>query len=43
MDGSHLLTGGALAAFFQVVFIDLALAGDNAVAVGMAVAGLPAA
>jgi YjbE family integral membrane protein len=38
---SELLTAGAVAAFFQVVFIDLALAGDNAVAVGMAAAGLP--
>jgi YjbE family integral membrane protein len=32
---------GPLAAFFQVVLIDVALAGDNAVAVGMAAAGLP--
>jgi YjbE family integral membrane protein len=39
----HSLSAGALAAFFQVVLIDLALAGDNAVAVGMAAAGLPAA
>lgn len=28
-------------AFFQVVFIDLVMAGDNAVAVGLAAAGLP--
>ena len=35
------LTAGAVGAFFQVVLIDLALAGDNAVAVGMAAAGLP--
>jgi YjbE family integral membrane protein len=35
------VTPGAVAAFFQVVLIDLALAGDNAVAVGMAAAGLP--
>jgi YjbE family integral membrane protein len=35
------VTPGAIAAFFQVVLIDLALAGDNAVAVGMAAAGLP--
>ena len=41
MDLSNLLTAGAVAAFFQVVLIDLALAGDNAVAVGMAAAGLP--
>jgi YjbE family integral membrane protein len=31
-----------LAAFFQVILIDLALAGDNAVAVGLAAAALPA-
>ena len=41
MQVSDLLTAGALAAFVQVVLIDLALAGDNAVAVGMAAAGLP--
>jgi len=37
------LSAGAAAAFLQVVMIDLALAGDNAVAVGMAAAGLPPA
>lgn len=31
-----------LSAFFQVVFIDLVMAGDNAVAVGLAAAGLAA-
>ncbi|HMA74567.1 MAG TPA: TerC family protein [Xanthobacteraceae bacterium] len=31
----------ATAAFFQVIVIDLALAGDNAIVVGMAAAGLP--
>src|ERR1700709_2730380 len=36
-------SAGALAAFFQVVMIDLALAGDNAVAVGLSAAGLPPA
>jgi YjbE family integral membrane protein len=41
MHVTHLISAGALAAFFQVVLIDLALAGDNAVAVGMAAAGLP--
>src|SRR3954464_1085540 len=41
MGLSELVTPGAVAAFFQVVLIDLALAGDNAVAVGMAAAGLP--
>ena len=39
----NLPAAGALIAFFQVLMIDLALAGDNAVAVGMAAAGLPAA
>jgi YjbE family integral membrane protein len=33
--------GPAITAFVQVVLIDVTLAGDNAVAVGMAVAGLP--
>jgi YjbE family integral membrane protein len=37
----HLLADGA--ALLQVVLIDLALAGDNAVAVGLAAAALPAA
>jgi YjbE family integral membrane protein len=32
---------GALAALFSVLMIDLVLAGDNAVAVGLAAAGLP--
>ncbi len=32
-----------LVALLQVLFIDLVLAGDNAIVVGMAVAGLPAA
>ena len=34
-------TPGAVAALFQVVVIDLSLAGDNAIVVGMAAAGLP--
>src|SRR3954468_20846888 len=34
-------SAGALAAFFQVVLIDLAMAGDNAVAVGLAASCLP--
>jgi YjbE family integral membrane protein len=34
-------TAGAFAAFFQVILIDLALAGDNAIAIGLAAAGLP--
>ena len=37
---SHVLAAD-LIAFVQVVLIDLSLAGDNAVVVGMAVAGLP--
>ena len=38
---SLLVVGGPFVAFLQVVMIDLTLAGDNAVAVGMAAAGLP--
>lgn len=38
-----LLTPGALGALLQVLMIDLVLAGDNAVAVGVVAAGLPAA
>jgi YjbE family integral membrane protein len=34
---------GALAALVQVILIDLVLAGDNAVVIGMAAAGLPSA
>jgi len=41
MDFSSLLTPEALTAFFQVVMIDLVLAGDNAVVIGLAAAGLP--
>ena len=36
-----LVAPGALAALFSVLMIDLVLAGDNAVAVGLAAAGLP--
>ncbi len=36
-----LFTAAAFAAFLQVLMIDLVLAGDNAVAVGLAAAGLP--
>jgi YjbE family integral membrane protein len=36
-----LLTSEAIAAFFQVIMIDLVLAGDNAIVVGLAAAGLP--
>ncbi len=37
----HLFAPGALVAFFKVVMIDLVLAGDNAIVIGMAAAGLP--
>lgn len=35
-------TADALSALFQVILIDLVLAGDNAVVIGLAAAGLPA-
>ncbi|MDB5539922.1 MAG: hypothetical protein JWQ89_1649 [Devosia sp.] len=35
------LDASAFAAFFQVIVIDLVLAGDNAVVIGLAAAGLP--
>src|SRR5262245_58710536 len=35
------VTSEALVAFFQVVMIDLVLAGDNAIVIGLAAAGLP--
>jgi YjbE family integral membrane protein len=38
----ELLSPSALTALFQVLMIDLVLAGDNAVAVGLAAGGLPA-
>ena len=37
----EIFTGPGLAALFQVIMIDLALAGDNAIIIGMAAAGLP--
>jgi YjbE family integral membrane protein len=39
---TDLFTADALAALFQVIVIDLVLAGDNAVVIGLAAAGLPA-
>ena len=39
---AHYWTMDALYALFQVIMIDLVLAGDNAVVIGLAVAGLPA-
>ena len=40
---TDLITTEAMVAFFQVVMIDLVLAGDNAVVIGLAAAGLPPA
>jgi len=37
-----MITSEALIAFLQVVMIDLVLAGDNAIVIGLAAAGLPA-
>jgi YjbE family integral membrane protein len=39
---SELVTPDAMTALFQVVLIDLVLAGDNAVVIALAAAGLPA-
>ena len=41
MDLGTIVSASALAAFFEVVMIDLVLAGDNAVVVGALAAGLP--
>ena len=41
MDPS-LISGSAIAAFFEILFIDIVLAGDNAIVVGALAAGLPA-
>ncbi|MES2137050.1 MAG: YjbE family putative metal transport protein [Pseudomonadota bacterium] len=43
MDIAALLTPGAIAAFFEILLIDIALAGDNAIVVGALAAGLPPA
>lgn len=40
---SGLITPDALTALFQVIMIDLVLAGDNAIIIGLAAAGLPEA
>jgi len=42
MDLSTLFNAAALAAFAEVIMIDLVLAGDNAIVVGALAAGLPA-
>src|ERR1700736_3025009 len=39
---SDIISSVALAALLQVIMIDLVLAGDNAVVIGLATAGLPA-
>ena len=39
---TEFITSDALTALFQVILIDLVLAGDNAVVIGLAAAGLPA-
>ena len=38
---SELFSAEVMTAFFQVVMIDLVLAGDNAIVIGLAAAGLP--
>ena len=43
MDIAALITPAAIAAFFQILAIDIVLAGDNAIVVGALAAGLPAA
>jgi YjbE family integral membrane protein len=43
MDLASLFSAASIAAFAQVVLIDLVLAGDNAIVVGALAAGLPAA
>jgi YjbE family integral membrane protein len=41
MDSLFAITPDAVAALIQVIMIDLVLAGDNAVVIGLAAAGLP--
>jgi YjbE family integral membrane protein len=38
---SEIFTGDVMVAFLQVIMIDLVLAGDNAIVIGLAAAGLP--
>ena len=42
MDIASFLTPSAVTAFFEILFIDIVLAGDNAIVVGALAAGLPA-
>src|SRR5690349_24070270 len=39
---SEIFSPEVMTAFFQVIAIDLVLAGDNAIVIGLAAAGLPA-
>ena len=41
MDIASLITPGAIAAFLEILFIDIVLAGDNAIVVGALAAGCP--
>ncbi|MBA3669943.1 MAG: YjbE family putative metal transport protein [Sphingomonas sp.] len=43
MDLAAMLDPGALTAFFEILMIDIVLAGDNAIVVGALAAGLPPA
>ena len=42
MDFAAYVTPSAITAFFEILFIDIVLAGDNAIVVGALAAGLPA-
>ena len=42
MDIANVITPAAIAAFFEILAIDIVLAGDNAIVVGALAAGLPA-
>ena len=41
MDLSSILSPDAIAVFFEIIAIDIVLAGDNAIVVGALAAGLP--
>src|SRR5690349_10550639 len=43
MDIASMITPAAIGAFFEILAIDIVLAGDNAIVVGALAAGLPAA
>src|SRR6478609_3915822 len=42
MDFAAYVTPSAITAFFEILFIDIVLAGDNAIVIGALAAGLPA-